>query len=101
MRLASGFIAPSSSPRLPRRRRQAGRIGRQGPGREGQEASGGGQKIAGAEGKLGKMGKEDHTELTGEIKPATQLGGLSEVLNSDTATRSRRPSRPSTASPTR
>jgi hypothetical protein len=54
------------------------------PGAKDKKPQGGGQKIAGAEGKLGKMGKEDHTELTGEIKPATQLGGLSEVLNSDT-----------------
>jgi hypothetical protein len=54
------------------------------PGAKDKKPQGGGQKIAGAEGKLGKMGKEDHTELTGEIKPAVQLGGLSEVLNSDT-----------------
>jgi hypothetical protein len=54
------------------------------PGAKDKKPQGGGQKIAGAEGKLGRNGKEDHTELTGEIKPATQLGGLSEVLNSDT-----------------
>ncbi len=54
------------------------------PGAKDKKPQGGGQKIAGAEGKLGLKGKEDHTELTGEIKPATQLGGLSEVLNSDT-----------------
>jgi hypothetical protein len=54
------------------------------PGAKDKKPQGGGQKIAGAEGKLGKMGKEDHTELTGDIKPAQNLGALSEVLNSDT-----------------
>ncbi len=54
------------------------------PGAKDKKPQGGGQKIAGAEGKLGMKGKEDHTELTGEIKPATNLGGLSEVLSSDT-----------------
>src|SRR5580658_4937924 len=54
------------------------------PGAKDKKPQGGGQKIAGNEGKLGKQGKEDHTELTGEIKPAQNLGALSEVLNSDT-----------------
>jgi hypothetical protein len=54
------------------------------PGAKDKKPQGGGQKIAGAEGKLGMKGKEDHTELTGEIKPAQNLGALSEVLNSDT-----------------
>jgi hypothetical protein len=54
------------------------------PGAKDKKPQGGGQKIAGAEGKLGMKGKEDHTELTGDIKPATNLGGLSEVLSSDT-----------------
>jgi hypothetical protein len=54
------------------------------PGAKDKKPQGGGQKMAGAEGKLGMKGKEDHTELTGEIKPATNLGGLSEVLSSDT-----------------
>jgi hypothetical protein len=54
------------------------------PGAKDKKPQGGGQKMAGAEGKLGMKGKEDHTELTGDIKPAPNLGALSEVLNSDT-----------------
>ena len=54
------------------------------PGAKDKKPQGGGQKIAGAEGKLGMKGKEDHTELSGDIKPAQNLGALSEVLNSDT-----------------
>ena len=38
--------------------------------------------MADAEGKLGKSGKEDHTELPGEIKNG--LGGVSDVLASET-----------------
>jgi hypothetical protein len=47
--------------------------------------SGGGQKMAGNEGKGGLNGKEGHTELPGEIKPTTTYGGLSEAL-ADTGT---------------
>jgi hypothetical protein len=54
------------------------------PGAKDPKPQGGGRQMAGAQGKLGMSGKEDHTELTGDIKPATRLGGLSEVLNSDT-----------------
>jgi len=54
------------------------------PGAKDKKPSGGGQKIAGAEGKLGQQGKADHTELTGAPQPAPNLGGLSEVLSSDT-----------------
>jgi len=54
------------------------------PGAKDKKPQGGGQKMAGAEGKLGMKGKEDHTELAGDIKPAPNLGALSEVLNSDT-----------------
>jgi hypothetical protein len=46
---------------------------------------GGGQKIAGNEGKGGLNGKEGHTELPGEIRPTTTYGGLSEAL-ADTGT---------------
>ena len=38
--------------------------------------------MADAEGKLGKQGKEDHTELPGEIKNG--LGGVSDVLAGET-----------------
>ena len=54
------------------------------PGAHDKKPQGGGQKMAGAEGKLGLNGKEKNTELQGEIKPATALGGLSEVLSGET-----------------
>ena len=54
------------------------------PGAHDKKPQGGGQKIAGAEGKLGLNGKENHTELQGEIKPTTAYGGLSEVLSGET-----------------
>jgi len=54
------------------------------PGAKDKKPPGGGQKIAGAEGKLGLQGKEAKTEITGQPQPAPNLGGLSEVLNSDT-----------------
>ncbi len=63
---------------------KAGGSGVKDPGAKDKKPQGGGQKIAGAEGKLGVHGDKDHTELPGEIQPATQLGGLSDVLNSDT-----------------
>jgi hypothetical protein len=43
-----------------------------------------GAKMKGAEGKLGLSGDRDKTELPGEVKPATRLGGLSDVLESAT-----------------
>ena len=46
---------------------------------------GGGQKVAGNEGKAGLSGKEVRTELPGDIKPTTTYGGLSEAL-ADTGT---------------
>jgi hypothetical protein len=54
------------------------------PGAKDPKPSGGGQKIAGAEGKLGLQGKAEKTELQGAPQPAPNLGGLSDVLNSDT-----------------
>lgn len=62
---------------------KAGGAGVKDPGAKDKKAQGGGQKIAGAEGKLGKEGPNDHAEIPGDIKPATHLGGLSEVLNSE------------------
>ena len=47
--------------------------------------SGGGQKIAGTEGKAGMNAKDNHTELPGEIHPTATYGGLSEAL-ADTGT---------------
>ncbi len=54
------------------------------PGARDKKPAGGGQKIAGAEGKLGLQGKADKTEIQGAPQPAPNLGGLSDVLNSDT-----------------
>ena len=54
------------------------------PGAHDKKPQGGGQKIAGAEGKLGLNGKENHTEIQGPIKPTTAYGGLSEVLSGET-----------------
>ena len=51
------------------------------PGAKDKKEQGGGKKIAGAEGKLGKNGKENQTKQTGEIRAG--LGGMSEALSSD------------------
>jgi hypothetical protein len=59
------------------------------PGAHDTKKQGGGQKIAGKEGKAGLNGKEDHSELPGEIKPTTNYGGLSEAL-ADTGTEIRK-----------
>ena len=70
------------------RRRQDDKGGGSGvkdPGAKDPKKQGGGQKIAGKEGKAGMNGKEDHTELPGDIKPVTNYGGLSEAL-ADTGT---------------
>jgi len=50
------------------------------PGAKDPRNQGGGRKIVGKEGKAGLNGKEDHSELPGEIKPTTNYGGLSEAL---------------------
>jgi hypothetical protein len=64
--------------------KEGGGSGVKDPGAHDKKKQGGGQKMAGAEGKLGLNGKEKNTELQGDIKPATALGGLSEVLNGET-----------------
>ena len=51
------------------------------PGAKDKKEQGGGKKIAGAEGKLGRNGKEDNTKQTGEIRAG--LGGMSEALSSE------------------
>ena len=43
-----------------------------------------GEKIKGAEGKLGASKAHGETMYAGEIRPATSLGGISDVLNSAT-----------------
>ena len=62
---------------------KAGGSGVKDPGAHDKKPQGGGRKVAGAEGKFGKQGPNDHTELPGDIKPATHFDGLSEVLASD------------------
>lgn len=62
---------------------KSGGSGVKDPGAHDKKPQGGGRKVAGAEGKFGKQGPNDHTELPGEIKPATHFDGLSEVLASD------------------
>lgn len=63
---------------------KAGGTGVKDPGAQDKKAQGGGRKMAGAEGKLGNKGPADHAEIPGDVKPATNFGGLSEVLSSDT-----------------
>ncbi|HKQ71566.1 MAG TPA: AgmX/PglI C-terminal domain-containing protein [Polyangiaceae bacterium] len=61
---------------------KSGGTGVKDPGAHDTKKQGGGKKMAEAEGKLGKSGKEDHTELPGEIRNG--LGGVSDVLASET-----------------
>ena len=61
---------------------KSGGTGVKDPGARDTKKQGGGKKMADAEGKLGKNGKEDHTELQGEIRNG--LGGMSDVLASET-----------------
>jgi hypothetical protein len=62
---------------------KAGGSGVKDPGAHDKKPQGGGRKVAGAEGKFGKQGPNDKTEIPGDIKPATHFEGLSEVLSSD------------------
>ena len=62
----------------------AGGAGVKDPGAQDKKPPGGGQKMPGNEGKLGRNGKANHTELPGEVRPAQNLGGLTEVLEGDT-----------------
>jgi hypothetical protein len=71
-------------PPQPSNEKNGGGSGVKDPGAKDKKKQGGGQKIVGAEGKAGMKGKEDHTELPGDIKPVTHYGGLDEVLTSDT-----------------
>lgn len=63
---------------------KGGSTGVKDPGAQDKKAQGGGKKIKGDEGKMGMNDKADHTQLSGEIKPTTHYGGLSEVLEGDT-----------------
>jgi hypothetical protein len=55
--------------------------GKKDVGAKDKKEMGGGKKIQGKEGALGKNDKADKTELPGEIKPA--LGGMAEALSSE------------------
>jgi hypothetical protein len=61
---------------------KSGGTGVKNPGANDTKKQGGGKKMADAEGKLGKNGQEDHTELPGEIRNG--LGGMSDVLAGET-----------------
>jgi hypothetical protein len=61
---------------------KSGGTGVKDPGAHDAKKQGGGKKMAEAEGKLGKSGKEDRTELQGEIRNG--LGGMSDVLAGET-----------------
>ncbi len=58
--------------------------GVQDPGLRDTKKQGGGKKAMGDEGKAGMKGPHDKAEMTGEIKPAKNVGGIAEVLNSET-----------------
>jgi hypothetical protein len=79
-------ILPEMEPIVPSKEENAGGgSGVKDPGAKDPKKQGGGQKIVGKEGKAGMNGKEDHSELPGDIKPTTNYGGLSEAL-ADTGT---------------
>ena len=63
---------------------KSGGSGVKDPGAQDKKPQGGGRKMKGQEGKLGMNADKDKTELTGDIKPAEKLGGISEVLSSET-----------------
>jgi hypothetical protein len=78
-------VLPEMEPATASTDKGGGGSGIKDPGAKDPKKMGGGQKIVGKEGKAGLNGKEDHSELPGEIKPTTNYGGLSEAL-ADTGT---------------
>lgn len=78
-------VLPEMEPPTASTDKGGGGTGIKDPGAKDPKKMGGGQKIVGKEGKAGLNGKEDHSELPGEIKPTTNYGGLSEAL-ADTGT---------------
>ena len=54
------------------------------PGAQDKKDQGGGKKIKGDEGKFGMNKSADKTQLTGDIKPTTHYGGMTDVLEGDT-----------------
>jgi hypothetical protein len=73
-------VLPEMVPAAAADNKSGGGSGVKDPGAKDPKKQGGGQKVQGKEGKAGLNGKEDHSELTGEIKPVTNYGGLSEAL---------------------
>ena len=63
---------------------KSGGSGVKDPGAQDKKPQGGGRKVAGPEGKLGVNGDKDKTEITGDIKPAKNFGGITEVLQGET-----------------
>ncbi|HLK36411.1 MAG TPA: AgmX/PglI C-terminal domain-containing protein [Polyangiaceae bacterium] len=78
-------VLPEMEPPAAGPKQDSGGKGVKDPGAKDTKKQGGGQKILGKEGKAGLNGKEDHSELPGEITPTTKYGGLSEAL-ADTGT---------------
>ena len=54
------------------------------PGQNDKKDQGGGKKMKDTEGKLGFNNSKDKTQLPGEARPTTHLGGLTDVLEGDT-----------------
>ncbi len=79
--LAQLNLKPEDIPPPPQAGQQDKGSGVPEPGAKDTKPQGGGKKIKGAEGRLGKQGPEKQTKLTGE--PAAGLGGMAEALNSD------------------
>ncbi len=79
--LAQLNLKPEDIPPPPQVGQQDKGSGVPDPGAKDTKPQGGGKKIKGAEGKLGKQGPEKETKLTGE--PAAGLGGMAEALNSE------------------
>lgn len=79
--LAQLNLKPEDIPPPPQAGQQDKGAGVPQPGAKDTKPQGGGKKIKGAEGRLGKQGPEKQTKLTGE--PAAGLGGMAEALNSD------------------
>jgi len=82
--LKRAVVEPPPPPTVAQGEDKGGGSGVKDPGAQDKKPQGGGKKIKGDEGKFGMNDKADHTQLTGEIKPTTHYGGLSEVLEGDT-----------------
>lgn len=78
-------LAEWEPPVAPKDERASGGNGPKDPGARDTKKQGGGQRIAGKEGKAGLNGKEERVELQGEPKTTTSYGGLTEAL-ADTGT---------------